>query len=82
MVRLGDVARVELGAESYAVTSLFNGYPAAGIAIMLAPGANALKTVDAVKAKADGTESHAAAGHEDGLSRWTTPPSSAFRSMT
>ncbi|HVV27490.1 MAG TPA: efflux RND transporter permease subunit [Rhizomicrobium sp.] len=52
-VRLGDVARVELGADSYAVTSLFNGYPAAGVAIMLAPGANALKTVDAVKAKAE-----------------------------
>jgi multidrug efflux pump len=51
VVRLGDVARVELGAESYSVSSLYNGYPAAGIAIMLAPGANALKTVDAVKAK-------------------------------
>jgi multidrug efflux pump len=53
VVRLRDVARVELGAESYAVTSLFNGMPAAGVAIMLAPGANALKTVDAVKARAD-----------------------------
>ena len=53
MVRLGDVARVELGAETYGIASLFNGYPAAGIPIMLAPGANALKTVDAVKAKAE-----------------------------
>src|SRR6185312_8025386 len=53
VVHLGDVARVELGADGYGVTSLFNGYPAAGVAIMLAPGANALKTVDAVKAKAD-----------------------------
>jgi multidrug efflux pump len=53
VVRLGDVARVELGAETYAITSLFNGYPAAGIPINLAPGANALKTVDAVKAKAE-----------------------------
>ena len=53
VVRLGDVARVELGAESYAIASLFNGKPAAGIAIMLAPGANALKTVEAVKAKAE-----------------------------
>ena len=52
VVQLGDVARVELGADTYAVTSLFNGHPAAGVAIMLAPGANALKTVDAVKAKA------------------------------
>ena len=53
VVHLGDVARVELGADNYGITSLFNGYPAAGVAIMLAPGANALKTVDAVKAKAD-----------------------------
>jgi multidrug efflux pump len=53
VVRLGDVARVELGADSYGIASLFNGYPAAGIPIMLAPGANALKTVDAVKAKAE-----------------------------
>ncbi|MFO1247479.1 MAG: efflux RND transporter permease subunit [Alphaproteobacteria bacterium] len=53
VVRLGDVARVELGAETYAIASLFNGYPAAGIPINLAPGANALKTVDAVKKKAD-----------------------------
>jgi len=53
VVRLGDVARVELGAETYSIASLYNGYPAAGIPIMLAPGANALKTVDAVKAKAE-----------------------------
>jgi multidrug efflux pump len=53
VVHLGDVARIELGADSYGITSLFNGYPAAGVAIMLAPGANALKTVDAVKGKAE-----------------------------
>jgi len=53
VVRLSDVARVELGAETYALASLFNGYPAAGIPISLAPGANALKTVDAVKAKCE-----------------------------
>jgi multidrug efflux pump len=52
IVRLGDVARVELGAQSYAVVSRMNGHPAAGIAIQLAPGANALTTADAVKAKA------------------------------
>ena len=53
VVRLRDVARVELGAESYAIKSLFNGKPASGAVIMLAPGANALKTVDAVKARAE-----------------------------
>jgi hydrophobe/amphiphile efflux-1 (HAE1) family protein len=53
VVHLGDVARIELGADSYGITSLFNGYPAAGVAINLAPGANALKTVDAVKARSE-----------------------------
>ena len=53
VVRLRDVARVELGAENYSIKSLFNGKPASGAAIMLAPGANALKTVDAVKARAE-----------------------------
>ena len=53
VVHLGDVARIELGASSYAFNVLFNGMPASGLAVMLAPGANALKTVDAVKAKVD-----------------------------
>ena len=53
VVHLGDVARVELGASSYAFNVLFNGMPASGLAVMLAPGANALKTVDAVKLKVD-----------------------------
>ncbi len=52
IVRLRDVARVELGAQSYSTVSRMNGHPAAGIAIQLAPGANALTTADAVKAKA------------------------------
>jgi len=50
-VRLRDVARVELGGESYAVIARFNGMPAAGLAIKLATGANALDTVKAVDAK-------------------------------
>ena len=52
VVHLGDVARVELGAQSYTNVSRMNGHPAAGLAIQLAPGANALATADAVKAKA------------------------------
>ncbi|WP_343527066.1 efflux RND transporter permease subunit [Sphingomonas sp.] len=49
IVRLGDVARVEIGAENYAFSSQWNGKPASGIGIKLAPGANALDTVAAVK---------------------------------
>ncbi|TPG54047.1 efflux RND transporter permease subunit [Sphingomonas glacialis] len=50
-VHLSDVARVELGAESYAVTSRVNGHPGAGIAVSLAPGADALSTAELVKAE-------------------------------
>ena len=48
-VTLGDVARIEIGAESYGIIGRFNRNPAAGIAIQLAPGANALETIRAVK---------------------------------
>ncbi|UVO51509.1 efflux RND transporter permease subunit [Sphingomonas sp. SUN019] len=51
VVRLGDVARVEIGAENYGFGSKYNGKPAAGMGIKLAPGANALATVEAVKAR-------------------------------
>ncbi|WP_375262302.1 efflux RND transporter permease subunit [Palleronia sp.] len=49
LVLLDDVARVEIGAESYAFESRFNGNPSAGMAISLAPGANALETATAVE---------------------------------
>ena len=52
-VRLRDVARVELGSESYATVAHFNGKPAAGLAIKLATGANALDTVKGIDAKLD-----------------------------
>jgi hydrophobe/amphiphile efflux-1 (HAE1) family protein len=52
-VRLKDVARIELGAESYNAESRYNGNPATGLAIQLATGANALDTADAVRAKVD-----------------------------
>ncbi|MFT5789682.1 MAG: multidrug efflux pump, partial [Shewanella sp.] len=50
-VYLEDVARVELGAESYAVESFYNGKPAAGLGIQLATGANALATAEGVREK-------------------------------
>jgi len=52
-VRLGDVARVELGAQSAAITAQYNGMPATGIAVKLATGANALDTAKAVKETID-----------------------------
>ena len=51
VVRVSDIGRAELGAESYDVANAYNGSPAAALAIRQAPGANALETADAVKAK-------------------------------
>ena len=48
-VLLRDVARVELGSENYGSLSRLNGHPGAGIAVMLAPGADALKTAKLVR---------------------------------
>lgn len=53
VVLLSDVARVELGAENYGFGAKFNGHPAVGFGIRLAPGANALDTVTAVKERVD-----------------------------
>ncbi len=50
-VRLRDVARIELGPESFNVDNKYNGQPAAGIGIQLATGANALNTANAVRAR-------------------------------
>ena len=47
-VRLKDVAKVEMGAQSYNVDAFYNGHPAAGIGIRLAAGANALDTATAI----------------------------------
>ncbi|WP_421915111.1 efflux RND transporter permease subunit [Mesorhizobium sp.] len=49
LVRLNDVATVELGAESYTTQAHYNGKPAAGVAINLATGANAISTAEAVR---------------------------------
>ncbi|MGA2240458.1 MAG: efflux RND transporter permease subunit [Verrucomicrobiota bacterium] len=51
VVRIKDVGRTELGTESYDMQVFYNGKPAAGLAIRQAPGANALDTADAIKAK-------------------------------
>ena len=52
-VRLRDVARIGLGAESYSIYTEYNGHPAAGLAVKLATGANALETANAIRATMD-----------------------------
>ncbi|PRD42284.1 multidrug efflux RND transporter permease subunit [Phyllobacterium phragmitis] len=48
-VRLRDVARIEIGAESYGTSTRINGMPAAGASIELAPGGNALGVATAIR---------------------------------
>lgn len=49
VVRLGEVARVEIGAQTYASSTALNGKPMAGMAVQLATGANALAAAEGVK---------------------------------
>lgn len=52
-VRVRDVARVELGAESYDTIVRYKRRPASGMAVSLATGANALDTIERVKARVE-----------------------------
>jgi HAE1 family hydrophobic/amphiphilic exporter-1 len=51
ILRVKDIGRVELGAESYDVEAFFNGKPSAAMAIRQAAGANALDTADNIRNK-------------------------------
>ncbi|MBV5299086.1 MAG: efflux RND transporter permease subunit, partial [Rhodoferax sp.] len=50
-VRLKDVARIELGAQTYATSARLNGKPSTGIGVQLSPSGNALATAKAVRAR-------------------------------
>ena len=51
IVRLGDIARLELGAQNYSASARLNGQATAMLSIAQAPGANAIDTADAVLAE-------------------------------
>ncbi|MCB2192334.1 MAG: efflux RND transporter permease subunit [Deltaproteobacteria bacterium] len=51
VVRVKDIGRTELGTERYDILAEYDGKPAAGMAIRMAAGANALDTANAIKAK-------------------------------
>ncbi len=53
MVRMKDVARVELGAQSYDLEARWNGQPNTFLLTFLAPGANALETVQRIRQEMD-----------------------------
>ncbi len=61
-VVLGDVARVELGAQSYGFSTREDGRISTAAAVQLSPGANAVRTADAILARLDELKSTAPAG--------------------
>ncbi len=64
MVRLSDVARVELGSESYNNIARLNGHPASGMSVQLAPGADALRTAELVRAEVERQSVHFPPGYK------------------
>ncbi len=72
VVHVGDVARVELGQEDYGSSAELNGHPASGMAIQLAPGADALETATAVKARVAELGLHLPSGYVLTFPRDTT----------
>ncbi|MDN5484006.1 MAG: efflux RND transporter permease subunit, partial [Pseudomonas sp.] len=52
-VRIGDVARVEVGSQEYQFSTRLNGKPSTAVSVQLSPGANALSTATLVRAKMD-----------------------------
>ncbi|QIR15940.1 efflux RND transporter permease subunit [Shewanella aestuarii] len=72
-VYLEDVARVELGAESYTTESLYNGKPASGLAFKLATGANALDTAKLIRERLEELKAYFPEGLEIYYPYDTTP---------
>jgi multidrug efflux pump len=73
VVRLGEVARIELGAQSYATSATLNGKPLAGMAVQLGTGANALATAEGVKARMAELQSSLPSGVTWSIPYDTTP---------
>ncbi len=63
-VRIKDVARLELGGQTYATSARINGQPISAIGVQLSPTGNALGTAKAVKAKLDELSKYFPAGVE------------------
>ena len=72
-IRLGDVARVELGGQNYQFETEYNGQTATGLAVTLAAGANALDTADAVRERLEQLQEFFPAGLETVVPYDTTP---------
>ena len=73
IVRISDVGRTELGTEMYDIDAYLNGKPAAVLAIRQAPGANALDTAAAIKARMEEMSPYFPAGMKIVYPYDTTP---------
>ncbi|WP_210200542.1 efflux RND transporter permease subunit [Cohaesibacter celericrescens] len=73
IVRLIDVARVEIGLESYGQSTTYNGMPSAGFGVQLASGANAITTAQLVHSELDSLKNSLPQGVEVAYSYETTP---------
>jgi len=73
VVRVGDVARVELGSDNYATRARLGGKTASGLVIYLATGANAVATAKAVRQKLDDMAPFFPPGMKATISFDTTP---------
>src|SRR5499425_233074 len=67
VVRLGDVARVELGAQAYGVRSLLDNKPSLAIPVFQSPGANALQLSAAVRHKMEELKKNFPEGMDYGI---------------
>jgi multidrug efflux pump subunit AcrB len=73
VVRLRDVARIELGAQQYDQACIYNGQPSVGMAIFQTPTANALDTAQGVRRKMDELKTRFPEGLDYVVSHDVTP---------
>ncbi|WP_409283779.1 multidrug efflux RND transporter permease subunit [Pseudomonas protegens] len=72
-VRIGDVARVEVGSQEYQFGTRLNGKPSTAVGVQLSPGANALSTATLIRAKMDELSRYFPAGVEYKIPYDTSP---------
>ena len=73
VVRLRDVARIELGAQNYNASCSFDGRPSVGLSVYQRPDTNALEVADAVRKKMEELKSRFPAGLDYAIGYDTTP---------
>jgi multidrug efflux pump len=73
IVRLRDVARIEMGAQNYNVSCTFDGHPSVGLSVYQLPGTNALNVADDVRAKMEELKARFPEGVDYDIAYDTTP---------